>query len=503
VADFTIRFGDFKGGSYGIRDPAKADSDTWSGTNIYPYDSGLLGVRAGTKLLPVTGLSTHPVVPGPLGFWSHPNGTLVVFLNKPYVIPQAGGAAQTWAAYPDNPAPASPVHFINGAGFTYSLCTGRLYKYVNASTTTLISTPAPLSHVVRWGYYFVGVDANVPWRIWFSTVDATGAHYDTWGANDYLDIGGSDQITALNPIFNILYVGKRSGWSAVSGVLGTLASVRGLALGNGPVDPRLTTVTTDNRIMYWSLDSRPTWFNGERVYIDSSQDVGTRSTPFTGDTVIVTPTSRRLFLANDTAAGTEVLSWASSAWSRHVFPSKLGGLVPGNVIDGTGLPPDVVYAVIAPVTVGDPVRIGSYNHSLDRPGHTNDQYAAPIDVGGSDLIAGELSLPSYWEPIGRQVRVRSMIVQFRKWASGVAGARNEIQVRLDAHGAYGSGPNQGEVAHWDEPCERSSTSGSDDSWRVNVGAQGYGNGFQVHFPKLVGVALREVIVLCDARTERL
>jgi hypothetical protein len=101
------------------------------------------------------------------------------------------------------------------------------------------------------------------------------------------------------------------------------------------------------------------------------------------------------------------------------------------------------------------------------------------------------------------VQVRSIIVQFRKWASGVAGTRNQIQVRLDAHGAYGRGSTPGEVAYWDEPCERSSTSGTDESWRINVGSQGWGNGFQLHILKMMGVALREVIVLCNVRTERM
>lgn len=508
MADFTVRYADWKGGDFGTRDAAKADADTFSGTNVLPYDSGLLGVRAGTKLLPVTGLPAHPVVPGPLGFFSEPNaGNLVIWLNRPYNIPNTGGAAQAWAPYPDNPTPSTPIRPVVAAGVGYSLCAGKLYKHVNNLTTTLITTPAPLSHIVRWGYWFVGVDMNVPWRLWYSTVDATGAHYDQWGANDYLDIGGSEPITALIPIFNSLYVGKRSGWNAVSGVLGTLASVRGIAIGNGPVDPRQASVTTDNRVLYWSLDGRPTWFNGERVYIDATQDVGTRLSPFPGAAVIVTPTARRLFMASEhadpTEAPTHILSWSNNAWTHHHFPSKLGGLVPGDVTDGGRLPPDVIFAVIAPVTVGDPVQIGSFHHSLDRPGHTSDQYASPIDTAGSGLVVGEVSLPSYWEPIGRQVRVRSVIVQFRKWASGVAGARNEIQIRLDAHGAYGRGPTVGEVAHWDEPCERSSTDGSDDSWRVNVGSQGYGNGFQLYFTKLVGVALREVIVLCDARTERL
>jgi len=502
VADFTVRYADWKGGDYGVRDPAKADSDTYSGSNVYPYSSGLLGVRAGVKQLAITGLPTHPLVPGPLGFFVFRSEILIV-LGKIYSFGFNGGAADTtWTAWPGGP-PNSPVRFVNANNKLYSLINGQLYRHdVRTSAPVAVTTPSPLSHVVRWGYYLVGIDSVVPWRIWFSTVDATGAHFDTWGANDYIDIGSTEPITALNPIFNTLYVGKRTGWSAVSGVLGTLASVRGIAIGLGPTDPRLTTVTTDNRILYWPVEPRPAWFNTETVRIDSLQDATPRSTPFTCDSVIVTPTARRLVLASDSPDGTDIWSWSSNAWSRHSFPAHLGGLVPGNVADGGLMPSDVVYAVLSPTTVGDSVVVASYNHNLDRPGKVSDQYAAPYDIGSTNPVVGNVSLPSYWEPIGRQVQVRAVIVQFRKWNCGMSSERNQIELRVDAHGAYGRGVTNGTVAFWDEPCTRASSSGADDSWRIGVGDQGWGNGFQLHFTKLQGVALREVIVVCNVRTER-
>lgn len=502
MADFTLRYADYKGGDFGIRDPAKADADTFQGINVYPYDSGLLGVRAGLKRMTLTpALPAHNTVPGPLGFGAAFDGAIHVYLDRDYQVNSTTFTTAAWGALPV--APTTPIRYVQAGTFLYVLSNGVLYKYTTTATVVAVSTPVPFSYIMRWGYYFVAVARDTPWRIYFSTVSAAGAQYDVWGANDYIDIGTTESITALVPIFNTLYVGKRSGWNAVSGVLGTLASVRGAASGNGPVDPRLTTLTTDNRILYWPVEANPAWFNGERVQLEPEQSIGARSTaPFTGDTVVVTPTSRRLVMANDTPAGTQVLTWANSSWTRHLFPAKLAALSPPDVQAGANFPADIIYAALAPTVVGDAVVIGAYHHQLDRPGHTADTYAAPIDTGTTALVAGEVAFPSYWEPIGRQVQVRGIIVQFRKWASGVAGALNEVQVRLDAHGAWGRGPTTGETHHWYEPCERSSTSGTDESWRINVGQQGWGNGFRLHFPKLVGVALREVIVLCNVRTER-
>lgn len=44
--------------------------------------------------------------------------------------------------------------------------------------------------------------------------------------------------------------------------------------------------------------------------------------------------------------------------------------------------------------------------------------------------------------------------------------------------------------------------GADDSWRVNLGEQGFGNGFQIEIPRMVGLAIREIVALVDVRTER-
>lgn len=501
MGDFTVRYADWKGGDFGNKDAGKADADTFRGLNVCEYESGLLGVRAGTRAVSVTGLPNHTIVPGPLAFWSRGTDVITVIGNRPYQFPQAGGAATAWSTYPSTPL--GPVKFLTGGGVVYSLSNQVLYKHPNIATTTAITTPAPLSHVVRWGYYFVGIDANVPWRIWFSTVDAAGAHFDTWGANDFLDIGDTEAIRAMVPIFNTLYVGKTSGWNAVSGVLGTLASVRGVITGNGPIDPRLTSLTTDSRIVYWPQGKSPAFFNGERVQIIDEHELDFTRQTAPSDSVIVTPTERRLLLAASSTSDALVYAYARNAWSRIKFSAPLGGFAPGDLRDGTQLPDDVVFGVVGPTTVGDPVQPFSYAHNLNRPGHQQDRWSAAVDVQDpSKLVTGEVTFPTYWEPIGRQVRCRSLIIQYRKWSSGVPSELNQMRVRVDALGTYQGGNKIGQEQAWMEACERAEDGGTDDSWRVNFGDQGYGNGFRVTFTRLCGVALREVIAVCDVRTDR-
>jgi len=499
VADFATRYNDFKGGDWGTRDPAVVDQDTFHGENLAPYRTRLLGPRAGLKLLPVTGLPPHSVAPGPMGFAAWDDKLLIV-LGRVYQFPQVGGAATAWAPY--SVSATTPVRFVFGNGKAYSLVAGTLYRHDGTTATVPISTPAPFSEIIRWGYYMVAVDINRPWRIWFNQVDAAGTNFDVWPANNFLDIGNNDPITALTPIFNTLYVGKREGWWAVSGVLGTLASVRDVVIGNGPMSQRLASVTTDNRVIYWPVQSAPAWFNGERVYLDEDQEMRPRNLPFVGDTVIVTPTSRRLILAGDDGVDTHVWSWATSAWTHHRTGFRLGALTPADVRAGSDMPEDVIYAAQRPTTVGDPVVVASLHHGLDRPAHASDQFAAPNDAGVGGLVSGNVSMPAYYDGVGRQVSVRSVIVQFRKWASGVADTVNQLRCRVDSLGRYSGGVTEGITHEWVEPCSRSSSDGTDDSWRINVGDQGWGNGFQVHLPLVSGVAIREVVVLVSVRTER-
>lgn len=501
-ADFVARFSDWKGGDWGVRDSSLADQDQWSGENLTIYPSGLLGPRAGLKALTFTGLPDHTVVPGPMGFAAYKTGLLVV-IDKVYRVPMGGGAATAWAAYP-SPA-ITPVRFVYGnGGVVYSLLNGVLYKHNVATSTTAITTPAPLSEVVRWGYWFVGIDRNRPWRLWFSKVDAAGSDFDTWPANNYYDVGNNDPITALQPIFNTLYVGKREGWWSISGVLGTLASIRDVCIGNGPIDPRYTTLTTDNRIVYWPVQNIPAWFNGERVTLETDQVMSPRNlTPFTGDAVIVTPTARRLALAaDDGAGGTLMYVWQHGAWMHHRSAYRLGGLAPGEVRVGSELPTNVVYAAQRPVTIGEPVVIASIHHELNRPAHQSDTYASPTDLVGTELIAGHFTTPAWFDPQGRMSRVRWVQVQFRKWASGVANSTNRLRMRVEALGPYGAGSELSEPSVWIEPSERAPTAGADESWRVNIGEQGWGNGFRLHFDVVAGVAVREILAGVNLRTER-
>ena len=500
MADFAIRWDDFRGGDYGQVDGSKADQDEFSGRNVQVYRSGLIGPRAGFKQVAVTGLPNHFTVNGPVGFDVF-GDKLVLVLDDVYEFPIAGGVATPYSTYPGTAA--TPVQFVRGNGVLYSLYNGVLYKHVGTSTTA-VTTPVALRNVVRWKGWMVGVDDTNPSRIYHSTVDAAGSNFDAWSGNGYYDVGNNEPITALVPIYNTLYVGKKSGWWSISGVLGTQASVREVVMGNGPFDQRNVAPTTDNRIAYWPVEQVPAFFNGERVRLRREQRLDVRALPFESQTVIVTPTDRTLVLAGEDTAttGTDLLLYRDRAWFRHFTPFDLGALAPTDVRDAAELPDGVIYAVVRSSQVGQVPVVLSWEHAAERPAHNDDTYASPIDYGDTDLVTGTLTLPAWYDGQGRQVLVRSLIIQFRKWASGVANTYNQLRVAVDALGVYGGGNITTTPEAWVEASSAASADGDADSVRINLGDQGFANGFQIRFPALRGVAIQEVIALADVRTTR-
>ena len=505
ASDFIVRFDDFSGGDYGVIDPAKANNNTFSGQNVMLYESGLVGVRPGFKMLPYTGLPTSTVVPGPVGFDVYGENLIVVVGDSPYRIPLDGtGTAVAMGTYPD---PATTfVRFTQFDNTLYSLMDGKLYKH-NGDATVNISLPGgiTLSTLTRWGYYLIGSQAEIPWRLYYSKVSEAGPEPDVWDSNAYVDIGGSSTITVLTPMFNQLMVGKPDGWWSLTGVLAERPAVRGVEIGNGPLDSRFTTMTTDNRVLYWAVEALPHWFNGTGVWLDSAYRVRGYDNSFPCDSVIATPTGRRLFMlgaANDPQTNDTLLIQDDRKWTAHSLPNKLAGLAPSDLRHGYNVPGGVVFGVIKSDNIGVPVNIVSFQHDIERPAHTDDEWASPTDVGASNMVPGVLLTPAWYDPQGRQVMVRNVQIQFRKWPSGIDDGLNEIHCAVRPLARWQSGTINTEPQMWTEPSSRADPSGTDDSWTMNFGAQGTALGFQIELTKIRGVAIREINVGCEVVTRR-
>lgn len=534
MADFVVRFHNFSGGDWGIVADDKAYSyirghvlyNQYSARNMALYPSGLVGVRPGFKLFnPLSNFIYNPPsgYGGPLRGFDVVNDRILVGLDtntyEMYWTPPPGGLP-TFGPTP-NPVGLSttaPMQFFHAddshSGTDWMLCDGRLFVKVAKVVFPQwyeVTLPAQLSLVVRWGLFLVGVDRNVPSRIWFSRVDASGPSFGTWPATNFLDVGTTDPITTLLPIFNMLYAGKAAGWSGISGVLGTLASVRELATGNGPAPTqRYAAVTTDNRIAYWpALQKVPAMWDGARVSLVSHQRMEERNlTGFTaGMSVITTPTEHRTIFTSANSQST-FYSLKDGVWARHYLAPGMTAIAwaPSDVRTAYKLPERTVFAAQPPIS-GIGLQIWSVQHDLDRPAFDSDTYASPFDEvlnTGQNLVQGSMLLAAWFDGEGRQVRVRSVEVQFRKWQylASSPSVTSLLQCRVDALGEWDGGRVTGAVQQWMEANSLASATGTDDSVRFNFGDQGWGNGFQIALPVVRGIAIREVIALVDVRTPR-
>jgi hypothetical protein len=501
MADTALRFNDWSGGDWGDRlDGSRARVNQWHGRNMQVYRSGLLGPRWGLRALPITGVPNQPLG-GPFGF-SVIGPWLYIVDAALHRVDLDGGAAQHFAAYP-SPASRWVTLAVDNDGIVYSLTQGGLFSHDPAVLSTVaVPTPEPFRFIRRHNLFLLGVSDTHPWRMWFSTVDDSGPHFDEWDPNGYIDVGDQEPITALLPIYNSLFVGKRSGWWSITGVLGVQNYVRQIAVGNGPVDQRAASVTTRSEIAYWPRNIVPTLFDGASVRLAEEHQVDTY-TPIGTQAVAATVTSQRVLYGYDRPAASSALTRDENRWTYHDFSVRLGGWAPDVVSNGYEMPPDVIYVTGQATAAGTPFVAYVWRHEADRPARVDDLDGLPGDASDVPLDA-HFSLPEWYEPQGRQVRVRTVIVQFRRWSLAARNTRNRFGVRVVALGGYEEGQRVPDTQWWTEDtnAEPAGTAGTDDSLRINVGDQGYGNGFRIDVLGVIGVAFRELTVLTDIATSR-
>lgn len=447
----------------------------------------------------------HTQQPGPVGFDVYNDNLVVVVDDEVFRIPVATGTAVSMGVYAS--AATSFVRFTEGDNDLYSISEGLLYKH-SADITTSITLPAgvTLSTITRWGYYLIGTDANVPYRLYYSKVSEAGPEFDVWETNGYVDVGGNSEIVSLKPMFNQLLVGKPEGWWSLTGVLRTNPAVRFLVSGNGPLDQRAVTTTTDNRVVYWGQETLPHWFNGSSVRLDNNYRIGRHDSDYPLDMVIATPTGKRIImLGRSTSSEIDdtMLVNREKEWTIHQLPVQLAGIAPSDVRHGYSLPFGVVFGAIRNTTVGDAVTFVSIQHDLQRPAHNDDDWSAPIDTTSTTgLVTGSMATPAWYDPQGRQVMVRNVQIQFRKWPTGIADSLNEMQVRVRPLARWNAGSMNTRSHLWAEPSARADPNGTDDSVSFNFGEEGTSAGFQIEIPVMKGIAIREINVACELTTRR-
>jgi hypothetical protein len=506
MSDQFVRFAGWTQGDAGRVDPAFAGPMQWYGDNVQLYNSGLIGPRWGLKRVTVSGSLTLPGANGPRGFATVGNNLLIT-TDRTYLAPlstlETGAVSTTaFATYPA--APTGWVTFVPMTdALVYALVNDVLYQHNTGTfTTTAVATPATFSFIRRWNLYCAAVDKTTKYRLWFSEVSAGGFNFSSWPAANYLDIGDNEPITAIVPMYNTLFVGKRSGWWAVTGVIGE-ATVRQISSGDGPVDARGASATADNRIAYWPKSPNPAFFNGSASSVMLDHVTATYN-PSAAQAVTASPTGRTNLFGFDTGTNSRALLIAAlGGASYHTFAQRLAGFAPDVISNGYGLPAGYVLAAKQSSIAGEALEVYAWQVDPDRPPLSGDTLGSYGDSSNTPIVAG-FRTRAHYDGQGRDVRARSIIVRFRAW--GVGSSTNKLRpgfgVSIEALGPYEDASATSQVQSWRVPYGQVSQAGQDFTVRFGLGEQGFGAGFRVVVSNMVGVAIRDIVVGVDTRGQR-
>jgi hypothetical protein len=202
-----------------------------------------------------------------------------------------------------------------------------------------------------------------------------------------------------------------------------------------------------------------------------------------------------LYVASDGFNNGFLLS--NGAWSKLEFSVALSGPVS-----------DTNNGDEAILVGGDGVAAGNYYGlamGLDRPGYASDTVAQPGD-NSTTAVNAWFYVPEFHHPEGRDVRVRRVIVDFKKWTTGNAGSLNSFNCVVRTFERYNapSGTQDDfdvQTVAWSESSTEATTAGIRDRVTFRLGNQGWGGGFQIGLTGMVGVNVYRIVVEYDESGE--
>ena len=492
----AITFQNWDGGEFGIMDAGYAgrmEKQMFTGLNVHRYRTGLLGPRQGVKELSTTSAPTSTTYAfdsqlGGLWIW---NGS-----NFYECDPTAG--TPTWSsAYTVNNAPGTPsgpIDSAKGSGGSYNILnvgltsgTAGIYEVDHASNAVdrRATTPAGTA-IGQYGYRFV---ANNNTSMYFS--DASDA--TTWGATNYNDIGPTAH-TYYESFREGLLIGTLGGefWF-VTGVLGASDVVRRLSGGGAPRTNTRAQITGGERVWYFAdKTDAPAMFNGatrtefdylfgwsgdtDYLFLDSTHEAGFRATALgyldTDAWMAVTRFSNNCLMR------------ANGIFTYHTFGVNIDPFCAG-----------FGNQVVLHLDGATPKFYWFQPGFFDRPGFTGDDYAQPGDASTTPLNA-YFTTPEWWDDEGHELRVQQVVVDYKTWNTGSA-TNNYFDVTVTALHKWGNAANSTSTttAGLNAAGTGFSTSGTDGRAVINVGDQGFGNGFQIKIGNLKGTAIKRVTAI--------
>lgn len=482
----TVTYDNFGGGEWGTLGARRARPGMFSGENVRVYRDGKLGPRPGCRPISVSGMPAG--TPWGIGYRPITSDELVFIIGDDvYRAAWANGTSAT-AAGSLTGVPTKIVRFPEGtrrlASTTYFAVYGQSIYSIGVGSAAAVADTPNGQGLDLYRDRLVGSSTNEELH-WSDAAD-----FATWDALSYLNVGYE------YPAFHL--VAHRDGLSIfaqaliwrVTGTLGGSQVLRrassALAIGS---DSEVV-LEEDTCFYIPNVRTAPVLWDGgiadERRLAHLEWVAQSTGNAYGGG--IARRYNDILFVADH--SDDKGLLRSSGVWTFHTFGFPTSAAMSRAEADKFVL----LSADATPIPY-------VLDMDIDRPGFTTDDWSRPGDGSNTPLDAS-FSLPEWWDPQGRDVRVRSVIVDVTKWATGSA-TPNQLDMTVTALDRYGPAAALASATQsWTEAGTSATTDGTDERLVFNFGDQGSGGGFQLAVTNLKGCAVRDIAVVLDVQPTR-
>lgn len=485
----TLSYDNFTGGEFGVLGRS-APPNSFTARNMILYDDGSLGCRSGQKDMSPSGLVAGKVMGMGHSGITDADAWLCI-ADKVYGWNRFTGTGLFTYGGSLASTPTKPLGVVLIAEDTYVTSFGdKVYKLtrtaVPAGTITAIAAGPGGRDVTLYRDRLVvaGPSGNEN-RLRFSAA----GDFTSWPAANYVDVGygyGLSKIFAQRQHLTLFT--QNETW-LITGTLGVDETLRAIQTTRGPLSTGDAVLTTDGTIWYAPLFMPyPASFDGAQAHHLRHLSTGAYATQTTSpEFAAYAPDEPGIVMLVHT---TDNNAWVkrNGVWTQHTFGKTMKYL---GWLSGSG-----IFATDGGAAATIP-KVYEWNLFANHPGSpTADARTQPKDGDSANAPVAYVYLPEHWSPSDREVLVRSVTVDFKKWNTGMA-QTNHFDLTVDIFGRHpgSAAPTATSASQsFDEAGASSSGTGTRDRRVFKIGDQGFGAGFQVKLDACRGVAIIAVHV---------
>ncbi len=538
MARRIIEHADWTGGEFGRLEPWRARANQFTGTNMLVYRTGELGVRPGLKDVTPTAGGGFNVAGQIFMFNRHSSsgtglGTSVLFgINDDLYAFNPSQTIRTTATIGTlSAAPSSLCDTVWYGRRLYIITPNSGAYQVDADTLTALTNSPNGNSIALLGDRLVIAQTGASSHILrYNGLTAGVSDFTVWTATNTIPVGDAASIFKLMNQRSHLVISKQhTGHWVLTGNPGVNEALRQAVTNvQGPEAYQGLGRAQNGLIWFADVSGRsghPMSFDGTQMVaydhlnvtqISSGLGTFTESNaaiPFSSDD----DTGLLLHTQTPTSgtADHKDLFLSDNVWSQHNFPVQL------HIAQGVALPYQYYQNPANPVTGqlrstdtfvftdgGSQLvapKFYAWSPRLDRPGsETVNDNTCPERAGdvSSAQVAGNWTSAEIHLPDADEFMVQGVIVDFRSWNTG-GSLTNHFDLEIECLRRYdNTSPNTSLKGSWDEVGALSSTAGTLKREVFMFGEQGLGNGYQLKFTNVRGIAFQRIQVILDTTNFR-